>query len=59
MTAFDIYRGQGIDKGKKSMALALNLQDTSRTLTDSEADAIVTRVVAHLGSELGAKIRDK
>ncbi|MEQ1580672.1 MAG: phenylalanine--tRNA ligase subunit beta [Steroidobacteraceae bacterium] len=59
VTAFDVYRGQGIDKGKKSMALALNLQDTSRTLTDSEADAIVTRVVEHLGSELGAKIRDK
>jgi len=59
MTAFDIYRGQGIDKGKKSIALGLNLQDTSRTLTDSEADAIVTRVVEHLGSELGARIRDK
>jgi len=59
ITAFDVYRGQGIDKGKKSIALALNLKDTSRTLTDSEADAIVTRVVDHLGSELGAKIRDK
>lgn len=59
ITAFDIYRGQGIDKGKKSIALGLNLQDTSRTLTDSEADAIMTRVVDHLGSELGAKIRDK
>jgi phenylalanyl-tRNA synthetase beta chain len=59
LTTFDVYRGQGIDKGKKSIALCLNLQDTSRTLTDSEADAIVTRVVGHLGSELGAKIRDK
>ena len=59
ITAFDIYRGPGIDKGKKSIALALNLQDTSRTLTDSLADAIVTRVVTHLGSELDAKIRDK
>jgi len=59
ITAFDVYRGQGIDKGKKSIALAINLQDTSRTLTDSDADAIVTRVVEHLGSELGARIRDK
>jgi phenylalanyl-tRNA synthetase beta chain len=58
VSAFDVYRGQGIDKGKKSIALALNLQDTSRTLTDSDADAIVSRVVDHLASELGAKIRD-
>jgi len=59
ITVFDIYRGPGIDKGKKSIALALNLQDTSRTLTDVDADAIVTRVVLHLGSELDATIRDK
>ena len=58
-SVFDVYRGQGIDKGKKSIALALNLQDTSRTLTDADADAIVTRVVRHLGSELDAVIRDK
>ncbi len=59
VTAFDVYRGQGIDKGKKSIALALKLQDTSRTLTDSDADAIVSQVVSHLGSELDATIRDK
>ncbi len=59
VAVFDVYRGQGIDKGKKSIALALNLQDTSRTLTDLDADEIVTRVVHHLGSELDATIRDK
>jgi phenylalanyl-tRNA synthetase beta chain len=59
VTVFDVYRGQGIDKGKKSIALAINLQDTSRTLTDLDADEIVTRVVQHLGSELDATIRDK
>src|SRR5690606_38477972 len=31
-----VYRGQQIEKGKKSIALGMNLQDTSRTLTDNE-----------------------
>jgi phenylalanyl-tRNA synthetase beta chain len=59
LTVFDVYRGPGIDKGKKSIALGLNLQDTSRTLTDLDAEAIVARVIEQLGGELGATIRDR
>lgn len=54
-----VYSGQQIEKGKKSIALALNLQDTSRTLTDSEADAVVARIMDGLRRELNATIRDK
>ncbi len=59
LTVFDIYQGEGVEKGKKSMALGLSLQDTSHTLTDVEVDAVITRVVEHLTQRLDARIRDK
>ena len=55
---FDIYRGKGIDSGRKSVALSLILQDSSRTLTDEAADAAMRKVVQRLQGELGATIRD-
>ena len=58
-TVFDIYRGTGIETGRKSVAIGLNLQDVSRTLTDDETDAIVARVVADLERECSATIRDR
>jgi phenylalanyl-tRNA synthetase beta chain len=54
-----VYRGQQIEKGKKSIALGMNLQDTSRTLTDTDADAIMAQVVERLSRQLNATIRDK
>ncbi len=59
LVVFDIYRGQGIEPGCKSVAIGLNLQDVSRTLTDDESDAVVARVVTDLGRECQATIRDK
>ena len=59
LIVFDIYRGQGIEPGYKSVAIGLNLQDVSRTLTDDESDAVVARVVTDLGRECEATIRDK
>ncbi|MCU0976471.1 MAG: phenylalanine--tRNA ligase subunit beta [Steroidobacteraceae bacterium] len=55
---FDVYRGQGIEPGAKSVALGLILQERSRTLTDADGDAVVAAVIARLRSELGASIRD-
>jgi phenylalanyl-tRNA synthetase beta chain len=59
LRVFDVYRGPGIDSGRKSIALGLILQDSSRTLTDVDADAVVTAVVARLRDELSATIRDQ
>jgi phenylalanyl-tRNA synthetase beta chain len=56
---FDIYRGQGIEPGRKSVALGLILQERSRTLTDADSDAVVAAVVGRLRSELQATIRDQ
>jgi phenylalanyl-tRNA synthetase beta chain len=59
LNVLSVYRGRQFEKGKKSIALGLQLQDTSRTLTDSEADAIVARVTEQLKLKLNATIRDK
>ncbi len=59
LVVFDIYRGAGITPGCKSVAIGLNLQDISRTLTDVDTDAVVAQVVTDLGREHNATIRDK
>jgi phenylalanyl-tRNA synthetase beta chain len=59
LRVFDIYRGPGIDFGRKSIALGLILQDSSRTLTDDDADAVIASVVARLRDVLSATIRDQ
>jgi len=59
LRVFDVYRGPGVETGRKSIALGLILQDSSRTLTDVDADTVVTSVVARLRDELSATIRDQ
>jgi phenylalanyl-tRNA synthetase beta chain len=54
---FDIYRGSGVEPGRKSIALGLILQETSRTLTDLEADTVMAAVVAQVKGDLKAAIR--
>ncbi len=55
---FDIYRGEGVDFGRKSVALAMVLQHANRTLKDAEVSAIVDRIVKQLETQLGAVLRD-
>ncbi|NIV18124.1 MAG: phenylalanine--tRNA ligase subunit beta [Woeseiaceae bacterium] len=55
---FDIYRGAGIEAGLKSVALGLILQETSRTLTDDDADAAMAAAVSKLQKEFAAELRD-
>ena len=59
VAVFDLYRGAEIEKGRKSIALGFNLQDTSRTLTDVDADQIMARVADDLRRQFKATIRDK
>ncbi len=59
LRVFDVYRGSGVETGRKSIALGLILQDSSRTLTDVEADAVVASVVTRLRDVLSAAIRDQ
>lgn len=54
---FDVYRGEQIGAGKKSLAYALTYQAEDKTMTDAEAAAIRNKIVKRLEKELGAKLR--
>ena len=55
---FDVYTGERIDSGLKSLALGLILQDSSDTLTDQRVDAAMSSIVQALATELNARLRD-
>ena len=54
---FDIYRGQGVAEGSKSVAFSLTLRSDERSITAAEADEEVQDVLAALEKELGATLR--
>ncbi|MDB3935459.1 phenylalanine--tRNA ligase subunit beta [Granulosicoccus sp.] len=54
---FDVYHGGNLEKGKKSIALGLILQDFSRTLEDRDIDKVVVQVTKALDNSLGAVLR--
>ncbi len=58
LRVFDVYRGRGIEEGRKSVALGLIFQDFSRTLTDDDVASLVAAVVADLRASLNASIRE-
>jgi phenylalanyl-tRNA synthetase beta chain len=55
---FDLYQGPGIEAGLKSVALGLILQETSRTLTDADADSAMQAAVRNLQDKFAAELRD-
>jgi len=54
---FDLYEGPGVPEGKRSVAYRLRFRAPDRTLTDTEVDAAVRRVLARLNEELGVQQR--
>ena len=54
---FDEYRGEGIDSGRKSLALGLTFQDTSRTLNEDDVETAVGRVIAAFKADFDAQLR--
>jgi len=57
LVLFDVYQGEKIEQGCKSLALGLILQASSQTLTDQDVEQVIADVVARLGSDLGARLR--
>jgi phenylalanyl-tRNA synthetase beta chain len=55
---FDIYMGDSIPEGKKSLAVALTLQDDNRTLVDSEINAKIDAILKRLYNEFAIILRD-
>ena len=54
---FDIYRGTGVPEGKKSMAFSLELRADDRTLTDTDSEGVVNKVLSALKDKLNASLR--
>jgi phenylalanyl-tRNA synthetase beta chain len=54
---FDVYRGEGVRKGKKSLAFRVVMQDTGKTLTDAEVDAAMADLDELLTARFGAQRR--
>ena len=58
LALFDVYRGQGVKEGEKSLAFRVLLKDTQKTLTDSEIEPSIAMLVGAL-HKIGAKLRGK
>jgi phenylalanyl-tRNA synthetase beta chain len=54
---FDLYQGQGVPPGQKSLAFRIVMQDTERTLTEPEVEAAVAKITEAVISRHGAKLR--
>lgn len=55
---FDVYTGKGVISGRKSFAIGLILQEISRTLTDTEIETAIGRILETLNQNLGATLRE-
>jgi phenylalanyl-tRNA synthetase beta chain len=57
VSVFDVYEGEGIAPGRKSIAIAVTLQPREKTLTDQEIDAVAAKIVAEVGKRTGGTLR--
>ncbi len=55
---FDVYRGEPIPAGKKSIAFSVSFQSPERTLDDEDARRLRGSIVARLGERFGAELRE-
>lgn len=55
---FDIYQGKGVEKGRKSVALGLILQDKSKTLVELEVEQLITTLLKNIADLFDARLRD-
>lgn len=54
---FDVYQGDKLPKGRKSYALSFILQDNAKTLTDTQIDKVVGKLIQNFETELSATLR--
>ena len=57
ISLFDIYRGTGVAEGKKSLAFSLELRADDRTLTDTDSEQVIQKVLKALEEKLNAVLR--
>lgn len=54
---FDVYQGNNLPEGKKSYAVSFIIQDSSKTLTDSQIEKVISKLTQSFQNELGASLR--
>ena len=54
---FDVFNGQGVPEGKKSLAIEVTLQPRDKTLTDAEIEAVAAKIVAAVTKATGGELR--
>jgi phenylalanyl-tRNA synthetase beta chain len=54
---FDVFTGQGVPEGKKSLAIEVTLQPRDKTLTDAEIEAVAAKIVAAVQKATGGELR--
>ncbi len=54
---FDVFTGQGVPEGKKSLAIEVTLQPREKTLTDAEIEAVAVKIVAAVTKATGGELR--
>ncbi len=54
---FDVYKGETLQEGKKSVAVSMILRDKEKTLTDDDANQVQKKVLKKLEKTLGAELR--
>lgn len=57
LTLLDVYRGEHVEAGKKSLALRVHLRSSEATLTEEEINEVITRILKRLEKECGAQLR--
>jgi phenylalanyl-tRNA synthetase beta chain len=54
---FDVYEGEHVGAGKKSIAIAVTIQPREKTMTDQEIEALAAKIVAEVGKRTGGTLR--
>ena len=57
VSVFDVYEGEGIAPGQKSIAIAVTIQPRDKTMTDAEIDALAAKIVAEVSKRTGGVLR--
>jgi phenylalanyl-tRNA synthetase beta chain len=57
VTVFDVYKGRGVQTGKKSIAIAVTIQPREKTMTDGEIDSLSGKIVAEVAKRTGGILR--
>ena len=57
VSVFDVFEGDSLEDGQKSLAIGVRLQPTERTLTEAEIDSVSAKVVAAVEKATGGQLR--